>query len=65
WEYNAIVCAQALPESVQAGPAEVSESSATVPITISFAGSPAQPGQAVDLMLAPDGWKISAVNCGF
>jgi hypothetical protein len=63
--YSPIVCAQGLPDSVQAGAAEVSGSSATVPITISFSTSPGQPGQTVSLTLGPGGWQISAVNCGF
>ena len=64
WEYNAIVCAQELPDSVLAGSAEVAGSSALVPTTVSFFGSAGQPGQTVDLTLGSDGWQISAVNCG-
>ena len=62
--YDAIVCAQDVPDSVQADPADISGSSATVPTTVSFGGSPGQPGQTVDLTLGPTGWQISMVNCG-
>ncbi len=43
WEYNAIVCAQDLPESVVADEAAVEGSSALVPITMTFFGTPGQP----------------------
>ena len=62
WEYNAIVCAQDLPESVVADEAAVEGPSALVPITMTFFGTPGEPRSAA-LSLGPDGWLITAVNC--
>lgn len=63
WGYNAIVCAQEVPDWVRAGSAAISGSSASVKTTVSFFGSSGQPGQTVKLSLGPRGWQISAVNC--
>jgi hypothetical protein len=64
WGYNAITCAQDVPDWVRAGPAAISGLSASVKTTVSFFGSSGQPGQTVKLSLGPTGWRISAVNCG-
>jgi hypothetical protein len=64
-EVDPIVCAQAYPDSVQAGPASISGSSATVTtdeVWNGIAGAPGS-GPTVSLALAPTGWKISAVDC--
>jgi hypothetical protein len=62
WEYNAIVCAQDLPDSVVADAAAVEGTSALVPTTISFIGFSDRPASA-DLTLGPEGWLITAIYC--
>jgi hypothetical protein len=64
WGYNAITCAQEVPDWVQAGLAAISGLSASVKTTVSFFGSSGQPGQTVKLSLGTTGWRISAVTCG-
>jgi hypothetical protein len=66
-DVNPIVCAQGGPDSVQAGAAAVSSSSASVTTTEVWNGiaSPTGSGPKVTLALAPTGWQISAIDCGF
>lgn len=63
WEYNAIVCAQELPDWVLAEETAVEGPRALVPTTVSFFGSPGAPGPSVDLTFGPNGWQILHVNC--
>jgi hypothetical protein len=62
WDYNPIVCAQDVPDSVSAGSVAISGSSANVTTTLVFDGFP--PAElAVNLALGPTGWRISAIQC--
>jgi hypothetical protein len=63
-EVDPILCAQANPDSVKAGPAAISGSSATLTTTEVWNGEPL-PGPKVKIALGPAGWQISAVDCGF
>ena len=64
---NPIVCAQDNPDSVQAGLAVISSSSATVTTTEVWNGVLQSPGSGpkVTLAFGPVGWQISAIDCGF
>jgi hypothetical protein len=66
-EVDPIICTQQPPDSVQAGTAVISGSSATVTTTEVWNGILQSPGSGpkVTLALGPVGWQISAVDCGF
>jgi alpha-tubulin suppressor-like RCC1 family protein len=64
--HDPILCAQNDPDSVKAGPAAISGLTATVAATQVWNGIVGPPGSGpkVSLVLAPAGWRISAVDCG-